>query len=57
MKSIEFPKKDKTTGFVNPSFEEKLSKILKQIYENRMHLSYKDLDELNNYTQLKEYHI
>ena len=57
MKKLEFPPKDKATGYVNSAFEERLSKILKQIYSNRIHLSYKDLDELNNYTQLKEYHI
>ena len=57
MKNLEFPKKDKSTGFVNPSFEEKLKNILYQIYQNRVHLSYKDLDELSKYTYLKEYHI
>ena len=56
MKNLEFPTEDKSTGFVNPTFEEKLQKILSKIYENRIHLSYKDLDKLSEYTQLKEYH-
>ncbi len=53
---MNFPKKDKSTGFVNPAFEEKLKDILSKIYTNRVHLSYKDLDELRSYTELKEYH-
>ncbi len=58
MKKFDFFKKTKPkTGYtVNPAFEELLEEVLTKIYDNRVHLSYKDLDKLKEYTELKEYH-